>query len=140
MRDLKFNVLSHEVKATEGQNGHSPEMQETEHGPQTLLEWFLPYGRRMRMTQDAKGVFIPYPLLGIVITLCTIVVAGIIAIQVQVSNLSTTILLRDADQRAVIQELKDKTEQMEVYLHDNREKMIRLQASHDRDEEKEKRR
>lgn len=80
------------------------------------------------MTQEAKGVFIPYPLLGIIITLCTILVGGIIAIQVQVSNLSTTILLRDADQRAVIKELKDKTEQLQVYVHDDREKLIRLQT------------
>lgn len=80
------------------------------------------------MTQDAKGVFVPYPLLGIILTLSIVVVGGIVAIQVQVSNLSTTILLRDADQRAVIQELKDKTEQLEVYLHDDREKIIRMQT------------
>ena len=91
------------------------------------------------MTQDAKGVFIPYPLLGIVITLCTIVVAGIIAIQVQVSNLSTTILLRDADQRAVIQELKEKTEQLQVYIHDDREKLIQIRTKLEQ-EEKEQRR
>lgn len=88
------------------------------------------------MTQEAKGVFIPYPLLGIIITLCTILVGGIIAIQVQVSNLSTTILLRDADQRAVVKELKDKTEQLQVYIHDDREKLIRLLERSDRDEVK----
>lgn len=137
MRDLKFNVLSHEVKATEGQNGHSAGMQEILQEPQTFWDKLLPYGRRMRMTQDAKGVFIPYPLLGIIITLCTIVVAGIIAIQVQVSNLSTTILLRDADQRAVVQELKEKTEQLQVYIHDDREKLIQIKT---RLEQEEKRR
>jgi len=85
------------------------------------------------MTQEAKGVFIPYPLLGIIITLALLVISGIIAIQVQVSNLSTTILLRDADQRAVIQELKSKTEQLQVYIHDDREKLIRLQTEAEKD-------
>lgn len=87
------------------------------------------------MTQDAKGVFIPYPLLGIVITLCTILVGGIIAIQVQVSNLSTTILLRDADQRAITQELKETTEQHRVYIHDTRERLIKLQTLTERDQD-----
>lgn len=85
------------------------------------------------MTQEAKGVFIPYPLLGIIITLACIVVGGIIAIQVQVSNLSTTILLRDADQRAIIQELKETTEQHRVYIHDTREKLIKMQTLAERD-------
>lgn len=80
------------------------------------------------MTQEARGVFIPYPLLGIIIMLSLAVVGGIVAIQVQVSNLSTMILLRDADQRAVTQELKEKAEQLEVYLHDDREKLIRIQG------------
>ena len=84
------------------------------------------------MTQEARGIFVPYPLLGIIITLAMVVVGGIIAIQVQVSNLSTTILLRDADQRAVIQELKSKAEQLEVYLHDDREKIIRMQTQQDK--------
>lgn len=122
-----------------GRNGDGGRLQELKHEPEVISFWerFLPYGRRMRMMQEAKGVFIPYPLLGIIITLCTIVVAGIIAIQVQVSNLSTTILLRDADQRAVTQELKEKSEQLEVYIHDDREKLIRLL---DREEQRNKRR
>ena len=90
------------------------------------------------MTQEAKGVFIPYPLLGIIITLCTIVVAGIIALQVQVSNLSTTILLRDADQRALIEKLENKAEQHEVYIRDDREKLIRLLERSEQQKQKEK--
>lgn len=139
MRELlNFNVLSQETRAA-GHNGKSSRMQEIKDEPQALWNKLLPYGRYMRMTQEAKGVFIPYPLLGIIITLCMIVVGGIIAIQVQVSNLSTTILLRDADQRAVIQELKDKAEQHAVYIHDDREKLIRLQTQAER-EQRERRR
>lgn len=88
------------------------------------------------MTQEARGVFIPYPLLGIIITLCTILVGGIIAIQVQVSNLSTTILLRDADSRAVIKQQGEKLEQLQVYIYDGREKLIRLQTQVEREEKR----
>lgn len=83
------------------------------------------------MTEEARGVFVPYPLLGIILTLVVIIVGGIIAIQVQVSNLSTTILLRDADSRAVISELKEKTEELQVYIINDREKLIKLQVELD---------
>jgi hypothetical protein len=114
----------HEISRHKGTEANKP-MQGTLDG---LREKFLPHWRQMRMTQEAKGVFIPYPLLGIVITLCTILVGGIIAIQVQVSNLSTTILLRDADQRAVTKQLVEKTEQLQVYIYDSREKLARDRA------------
>lgn len=83
------------------------------------------------MSQEAKGLFVPYPLLGIMLTLAIALVTGLITLWVQVSNLNTTILLRDADQRAATMELKEKTAQLEVYLHDDREKLIRLQAQQD---------
>ncbi len=85
------------------------------------------------MTQEGKGVFIPYPLLGVIITITCLLVGGIIALEVQVSSLSTTILLRDADGRASITELKEKTAQLEVYIHDDREKLIRLQTQSDKE-------
>ena len=123
------------------QNGGSAEksVQETLHllgVPTEPPSGWLPQTRRMRMSQEAKGVFIPYPLLGIIITLALVVVGGIIAIQVQVSNLSTTILLRDADQRAVVAEQKEKLEQLQVYIHDSREKIIKLQAEQEKIEDK----
>lgn len=85
------------------------------------------------MTQEAKGLFVPYPLLGIMLTLAIALVTGLITLWVQVSNLNTTILLRDADQRAAIIELKEKTAQLEVYLHDDRERLVRLQAQTDKE-------
>jgi hypothetical protein len=128
----KFNVLSHTLKAATGTNGDSELVQET----LQPHRWWLPYTRWMRMTQEAKGVFIPYPLLAIMVTLGLVIVGGIVAIQVQVSNLSTVILLRDADQRAVTQELKEKTEQLQVYIYDSREKLVRLQAEVGKEEDK----
>lgn len=83
------------------------------------------------MTQEAKGVFIPYPLLGIIITLAVVMISGIIALEVQVSSLSTTLLLRDADQRATTNQLQDKLSILETYLHNDREKIIRLETESD---------
>ena len=135
------DLLSDSVDATvrtspSGSRNGRGLLQDAKHVPQpqpTFWDRLLPHGRLIKMTQEAKGVFIPYPLLGIIITLALLVISGIIAIQVQVSNLSTTILLRDADQRAVIQELKSKTEQLQVYIHDDREKLIRLQTEAEKD-------
>lgn len=76
------------------------------------------------MTQEAKGVFIPYQLLAIIITITCMVIGGIIAIEVQVSSLNTTLLLRDADTRAATRDLQEKAAQLEVYIHDMREKSV----------------
>lgn len=86
------------------------------------------------MQQEAKGVFLPYPLLAIIVTVVAVLLGGIITLEVQVNNLSTTILLRDADQRAAIHDLQEKIGQHEVYIHDDREKLIRLQTQREQDD------
>lgn len=86
------------------------------------------------MSQEAKGVFLPYPLLAIIVTVVAVLLGGIITLEVQVNNLSTTILLRDADQRAAIHDLQEKIGQHEVYIHDDREKLIRLQTQREQDD------
>jgi hypothetical protein len=70
-------------------------------------------------------------LLAILVIIGGAVLSFVIALEVQVSNLSTTILLRDADQRAAIHDVQEKAAQLEVYLHDDREKLIRLQTQQD---------
>jgi hypothetical protein len=100
----------------------------------SLWAKLLPHGRFQQMTQEARGVFIPYPLLGIIITLAVVMISGIIALEVQVSSLSTTILLRDADQRAEISALKEKSAQLEVYIHNDREKLVHIETVLDRDD------
>ena len=89
--------------------------------------------------QSTRGVFLPYPLLGMLVTIAIVLISGLVALEVQVSNLNTTLLLRDADSRAEITALKEKSAQLEVYIHDDREKLIRLQTRSD-EEEKVKRR
>jgi hypothetical protein len=82
----------------------------------------------MVAASQSKGIFLPYPLLGIVMTIGIVALSGIIALEVQVSNLSTQILLRDADQRAANQISSDKLSTLEVYLHNDRERIIKLEA------------
>lgn len=83
------------------------------------------------MTQEAKGVFIPYPLLGIVVTLAIVLIAGLVTLEVQVASLNTTLLLRDADTRAQMQAAQEKLGQMEVYIHSDREKLVRIETQLD---------
>lgn len=80
------------------------------------------------MTQEARGVFIPYPLLGIIVTIAVVVIAGLVALEVQVSSLNTTLLLRDADTRAEMLAAKEKIAQLEVYIHNDREKLIEIKT------------
>jgi len=101
-----------------------------------LSQMFLPrYGVRKMPEQEAKGIFVQWPLLIIIITLASILIGAIVGLQVQVSNLNTTLLLRDADHSRQVDglrqdnvELKGKYEQLRVYIQDDREKLVALQT------------
>jgi len=75
----------------------------------------------------SSGLFIPYPLLGLVMTLVLALAGGIIGLYSQMSAMNTTMILRDTDFQRQVKDLKDKQDQMEVYLHNDREKIIGLQ-------------
>jgi len=81
------------------------------------------------MSEEAtrSGLFIPYPLLGIMLTLTLALSGGIIGLYAQVAAMNTTMILRDADYQRQVRELKEKQDQMEVYLHNDREKLISQQ-------------
>lgn len=85
------------------------------------------------VTAQAKGVFLPYPLLAILVSVAMLLLGGVITLEVQVNNLSTTMLLRDADARAMAHDMQEKLGQLEVYIHDDREKLIRLQTQAEQD-------
>ncbi len=73
----------------------------------TLSKWFLPHQETQLVAQQSSsGVFLPWPLLAIIVTLAIVLVTGLVTIQVQVSNLSTTLLLRDQDHARQVDELK----------------------------------
>lgn len=69
--------------------------------------WLLPHQETQVVAQQAsKGIFLPYPLLAILVTVGALVLSGIVGLYVQVSSLSTTLLLRDSDHARQILEIK----------------------------------
>jgi len=82
--------------------------------------------------QSSRGVFLPWPLLAIVVTLAIVLVSGLVTLEVQVSNLSTTLLLRDADHQREIKTMSDEIATLKVYVQNDREKLIRLETQQDR--------
>lgn len=79
------------------------------------------------MNQEAKGVFLPYPLLGIMLTLVLILVGGIVGLYSQLSAMNTAMILRDADYQQRTKKLEDKIELQGMYITDVREKIIRVE-------------
>ena len=77
--------------------------------------------------QRTGGLFLPYPLLGLVMTLVLALGGGIIGLFIQVNSLQTTILLRDADYQRERQQTWEKIEQMQVYIHNDRERLGKLE-------------
>jgi len=95
-----------------------------------LRKYFIPREVDQAMTQEARGIFIPYPLLAALILVGGAVLSFVVAVQVQVSNLNqqvsnlnTTILMRDTDARAQIHDLKEENAQMKVYIQNDREQL-----------------
>ena len=105
--------------------------QVTEANKQGLLQrWFTPRAEvQVVEQQTSRGVFLPWPLLGIIATVAIVLISGIITLAVQVTDLKTTILLRDADTRAEMAAVKEKEAQLEVYIHNDREKLIDIQTT-----------
>ena len=78
------------------------------------------------------GLFLPYPLLGILMTLILALGGGIIGLYTQISAMNTTILMRDADYRREQQQAWEKIEQMQVYIQNDREKLAKIEAQIDK--------
>jgi uncharacterized protein HemX len=82
------------------------------------------------MAEEANrtgGLFLPYPLLGLVLTLVLALGGGIAGLFIQVNSLQTTILLRDSDYQRERQQSWEKIEQMQVYIQDDRERLGKLE-------------
>lgn len=79
-----------------------------------------------------SGVFMPWPLLGIVMTLILALGGGIVGLYSQLSSMQTTLLMRDADYRREQQQAWDKIEQLQVYIQNDREKIAKLEAQIDK--------
>lgn len=68
-----------------------------------------------------NGVFVPYPLLAIMLTLTLALGGGLIGLYATVTTMNATMLMRDADQKEAIKKLENKLEIQEMYTHDIRE-------------------
>lgn len=74
--------------------------------------------------QRTGGVFLPYPLLGILMTLIVVLGGGIIGMYVKIDTMNATMIMRDSDYRDAQKELKNKAELQELLIRDLREKQI----------------
>lgn len=80
--------------------------------------------------ESAKGgVFIPYPLLAILMGLVMALGGGLIGLYTQLSSMNTTMLLRDGDYQRQLQEQKKTIELLQVYVQNDREKLIKLESA-----------
>lgn len=68
-----------------------------------------------------NGIFVPYPLLAIMLTLTLVLGGGLIGLYATVTTMNSTMLMRDADQKEAIKELKNQLQLQEMYTHDIRE-------------------
>jgi hypothetical protein len=81
------------------------------------------------MSEEAAkgGLFIPYPLLGIIFTLTLALTAGIVGLYSQLSAMNTTMILRDATYQREQAEAKRQIELLQVYVQNDREKLTRIE-------------
>lgn len=77
--------------------------------------------------QRTGGLFIPYPLLAIIMTLVITLGGGIIGMYVKLDTMNSTMLMRDADHQRERQQAWEKIEQLEVYIHNDRERLGKLE-------------
>lgn len=80
------------------------------------------------MSEEAlrtNGVFIPYPLLAIIIGLVLALGGGIIGMYVKLDTMNATMLMRDGDRSEQLRKLEEKLDLANVYIHNLREAEVR---------------
>lgn len=96
-----------------------------------FLAAVLPHQETRIMAEEAaksSGLFLPYPLLGFLLTLTMAMVAGLVGLYSQLSTMQTTMILRDSSYQQQVKELKEKVDLQGMYITDLREKQIRADA------------
>ena len=82
------------------------------------------------MSEEATrtgGLWMPYPLLGILLSLVLVLGGGIIGLYSTVTTMNATMLMRDADYRQQMTEQKNKIELLQMYINDDRKALAVLQ-------------
>lgn len=83
------------------------------------------------MSDEAKqtgGVFLPYPLLGILMTLILALGGGIIGMYVKLDTMNATMMMRDADHREALRKLENQNDLQELLIRDLREKQVEMRS------------
>lgn len=79
------------------------------------------------MSEEANrsgGLWMPYPLLAMFLTLVLALGGGIIGLYAQMVAMNTTMIMRDNDYREDQRKAWEKIEQLQVYIKDDREKLV----------------
>jgi len=84
------------------------------------------------------GLWMPYPLLGILLTLVLVLGGGMIGLYSTVTTMNATMLMRDSDYRQQMTEQKNKIELLQMYIADDRKALAVLQ--HDADQQQQRKR
>lgn len=75
------------------------------------------------------GLWLPYPILGFLLTLTIIVVTGLVGLYSQLSAMNTTMILRDSTYQQQLKKTEDEAKLQSMYIVDLRERIIRMEAS-----------
>lgn len=82
--------------------------------------------------QRTNGVFLPYPLLGFILTITMALVAGLVGLYTQISAMNTTLILRDASAQQQLTDLKHELQVQGEYVRDLRERIIRVETANNK--------
>lgn len=83
------------------------------------------------MSEEASrtgGLFLPYPLIGILMTLVLALGGGIIGMYVKLDTMNATMIMRDADHREALKKLENKSDLQELLIRDLREKQVETRS------------
>jgi hypothetical protein len=86
---------------------------------------------REEMTRTG-GLWMPYPLLAIVMGLVLALGGGIVGLYAQLSAMQTAMLLRDSDYQRELVDHKKNIELLQMYINDDRRQLAVLQDRADK--------
>lgn len=113
MREVKFNVLSHEVKATHGENGHSDPMQGNEQGLESQGSKWLDFksllsGEMTLAVRSSTGepavLKVPHTILAVLVVIALACISGGFWLVSSVTEMKTNLATIKENQRELKQE------------------------------------
>jgi hypothetical protein len=92
--------------------------------------WFMPHREERSMSEEAAksgGLWMPYPLLGILLSLVLVLGGGIIGLYSTVTTMNATMLMRDSDYRERMAKQETQVELLKMYVADDRKVLAVLE-------------